>query len=456
MHTNYTILSVLFFLAFLVCEPLRPEILVILADRTLPAWPIFTGFRLLFLMASASLFYLALPESEATLRRMVPVPTRGLDPLLSLRAYACMLVIAGHALAVVFVPSGMPERLERSNPIWLLMGSPWAGVWIFFVLSGYLMGKGFYSGRYMHSRESVRKFYWNRAMRIVPMYYAVLLIVSVLVDPQIYTANHLWEIAALATFSLHLEAPTPVISALWSIQTEMAFYAMAPLLIFVLTNIARVLPPWLLIAMIAALGFAYRWWVLAETQNLGWLSRVYVPLIANIDLFMIGILANWIVPGASRILNRTPTLPIGLAIMSLSYIVSAYVFVQASYGSDHATFSWYAQNVGPTFTASIALSCILLFESHVASGKTGGPVSRRAIRLSQFTGVLSYALYIWHEPVLLRLRTVAAKDLTTWEAIAAGIVAVALSITIAFFAFRLIEAPFEKRKRDTSSRMIAT
>ncbi|KAH0543482.1 hypothetical protein GP486_008575 [Trichoglossum hirsutum] len=367
-----------------------------------------------------------------------------------------MLVIAGHALAVVFVPSGMPERLERSNPIWLLMGSPWAGVWVFFVLSGYLMGKGFYSGRYEQSQESVRGFYRNRMMRILPMYYAVLLIVSVLVAPQIFSAGHLWEIVALGLFSLQSQAPTPVVGALWSIQTEMAFYAMVPLLFFILNKTVRVLPPWLLIVALGALGFTYRWWVLKETQNVGCISRAYVPLIANLDLFMIGMLANWLVPTASRIWKKVPTLPIGLSVMVLAYIVSAYVFVQASYGVHHVKYFWYAINVGPTFTTLVALSCILLFESHVASGKAAGAISGRAIAWSQSAGVLSYALYIWHEPVLVQLRTVANHDLTSGQAIAASIVAVGLSVVIAFFAFRLIEMPFERKKMDAPRKVLAT
>lgn len=356
-----------------------------------------------------------------------------------------MLVVAGHALAVAFVPSGMQERLGRSSPIWLFMGSPWAGVWIFFVLSGYLMGKGFFSGRYDVSKEGVKRFYRSRIARVVPVYYSALIIVAILVVPQIFSIENLWQIIALGLFSLQMEAPTPVIGALWSIQTEMAFYVMVPLLFYFLNKTARIVPPLLLMAVLASLGFLYRWIILRETQNLGWINRAYAPLIANIDLFLIGMLINWLVPATSKALKKVPALHIGLAILVLNYIIGSYVFVQAGYGIDHVIYFWYAVNIGPTFTTGVALICILLFESHAASNKTESYVIGRFIAWTQLAGTLSYALYVWHEPIFLRMRSVQNNELSTRESVTAAILATTLSVAIAYGVFRFIEAPLKTR-----------
>jgi hypothetical protein len=67
------------------------------------------------------------------------------DPLMGLRAMACLIVLMGHFF-FIFFPFTSSEASTLSQMS--LVGSPWAGVWLFFALSGYLMGKGFVRGRY--------------------------------------------------------------------------------------------------------------------------------------------------------------------------------------------------------------------------------------------------------------------------------------------------------------------
>lgn len=62
---------------------------------------------------------------------------------------------------------------------WRLEGEVWAGlnlpgrasVWMFFGLSGYVIGHGFLSGRYAFDRAGVLAFYRRRAARILPLFW---------------------------------------------------------------------------------------------------------------------------------------------------------------------------------------------------------------------------------------------------------------------------------------------
>ncbi|OIN00901.1 hypothetical protein A9236_06835 [Polynucleobacter sp. QLW-P1DATA-2] len=64
------------------------------------------------------------------------------DPLLFLRALFCLLVLLQHGFGITFQAESLGQHLF-SEWVWLLLPSAWMGVWGFFVLSGYLMGKSF-------------------------------------------------------------------------------------------------------------------------------------------------------------------------------------------------------------------------------------------------------------------------------------------------------------------------
>ena len=77
-------------------------------------------------------------------------------------------------------PAASYARIRTYEPP--LSFSPWCGVWMFFTLSGYLMGKGFVTGRHSVDREGLKKFYRNRVLRILPIYFISIFLVSVFVN----------------------------------------------------------------------------------------------------------------------------------------------------------------------------------------------------------------------------------------------------------------------------------
>lgn len=440
MAKTRMVAGVAFFVAFLIIEPFRPELVGYLG------LPLFLTLRMACLVASAFIIFSALPDTVPTFRRTVPKAANGYDPLLTLRAFAFVLVLSGHVFAILYLPSSAAEDVRTHGFSWLAMGSPWAGVWVFFVLSGYLMGKGFYSGRYQLTKGSVWDFYRRRLLRIAPIYYFALLVVAVFTAPEILTPSNFWQIAALAVFSQQSSTPAPVIGALWSIQTEMAFYAMVPLLFAMLEWATRRMNAIGLLAIIVGLGLVYKCSVIGGTRGVGWELRAYVPLVANIDLFVAGMLANWLVPAFARLVAKRDMLTAGVVCMVPFYLVSAYIFSHARFADHHLVYLAINLCAGPTFVCIAATLLVLMFETHLVSGAKSPAPTRWIIRGTQIVGVLTYPLYVWHEPVFTQLRKAYPAEIGWPLAIEGAFIALVITTIAAYGSWRLIEVPFEKHK----------
>ncbi len=146
---------------------------------------------------------------------------KGLD---GLRGMAIILVMLFHF------------RLYDFGEIGISVG--WVGVQLFFVLSGFLITRILLADR-AHSLSSyLKKFYWRRSLRIFPLYYAYLLVLTlafVFVDfppelgekaPWLYTYTYNYtRLSSEWTHSIFF-------THLWSLSVEEQFYLLWPLFIF--------------------------------------------------------------------------------------------------------------------------------------------------------------------------------------------------------------------------------
>lgn len=109
--------------------------------------------------------------------RRLETPAVTIDFRRIFRAFAGVSVFINHEYGVV--PYERTDNLLNLGPLNLnviLQGSAQAGVVMFFVLSGFLIRKGFHASRYTSDRNGALLFYWNRFLRIVPLYLCYVLI----------------------------------------------------------------------------------------------------------------------------------------------------------------------------------------------------------------------------------------------------------------------------------------
>lgn len=147
------------------------------------------------------------------------------------RAIAIWMVLLLHVLyafpnapgALAFIPA----------PLLLVLSHGWLGVDLFFMLSGFLI-TGILLGS-KHRSHYFRNFYVRRILRIMPLYFATVLVWSILYRgygqyfllSSVFGANLSWL--------LHIRQPHGP-GILWSLAIEEHFYLLWPLMVFLLNK----------------------------------------------------------------------------------------------------------------------------------------------------------------------------------------------------------------------------
>jgi peptidoglycan/LPS O-acetylase OafA/YrhL len=333
-----------------------------------------------------------------------PEPS-AIDHLLILRFFACSLVFLLHV--AIFVPHLFEQDWEvlGSNIIWLVHAPGQIGVAIFFTLSGYLMAKGFFHHKYELGRTGFRRFLRNRALRIIPLYYFNIVVVALLVDPRLLTNHGCTELIRLVTFTYHASGPCNANQALWTISTEMEFYAVVPLIALAASWLGS--PRTICAAMVTGLVFGpfIRWglWLHIGKNLALWTESIYAQVYGNIDCFTAGFLICPLLAarGQPRRIYRA-----GYALLPLLYIAGSFWY----YRSMHLGIAPDAYVVFfPSVAVLVALAFIWCLDPDPAS--RGNPLTlarirERPMRVLEIGGLLTYSIYVWHPLILAKLAEV--------------------------------------------------
>ncbi len=153
---------------------------------------------------------------------------RGRMPELdTLRGIAVLSVVLFHSFGFrygLIGLTGIPKILVGAT----LVG--WAGVNLFFVLSGFLITGILLDTR--HREDYYRRFYVRRALRILPLYYAMLILMAIVSRTGLMTLRVSWSFLGLSAIYLAnvtgLFGVPMQFGTLWSLAVEEHFYLLWP------------------------------------------------------------------------------------------------------------------------------------------------------------------------------------------------------------------------------------
>jgi hypothetical protein len=201
----------------------------------------------------------------------------GLDLL---RAIAILLVVFYHAGLFGFV---LPYDVQRFG---------WIGVDLFFVLSGYLIAGQLLSALARGKPPNVRRFYWRRALRILPAFLVIVGICFFLPSWREYpTMPPVWKFLTF-TQNLGLRGGT-TFSHAWSLCIESQFYLLLPFLLLPLARWRR--GHWVVPCAVVLCGIVLRGVIAHANLNSTapsfavWQKFIYYPTYARLDPLTMGV-----------------------------------------------------------------------------------------------------------------------------------------------------------------------
>ena len=299
----------------------------------------------------------------------------------------------------------------------------WVGVDLFFVMSGFLIGSIVIANR--DADNFLSTFYARRFLRIFPIYYLLLGGVA------IYTWTHaLPGQTSLLPYFLYFQNNTHVFTGdpgpvwlqpTWSLAVEEQFYLLLPAIVVLVP------PRYLKYVFTAGILLAL------SMRVAGYLIPVEYPKLFALfltpcrtdDLFYGVLLALLVRSGGGSIAGRAQILAC-YAVLAVS--VLAFVLV---YNVQHLLLTVGLSLLGPGFFCTVALSII----------HERGPLAIiTRTRLLRWTGVRAYAIYLFHVPALMSVRSL--FELTGISPHGSTrFLALALTFLTATVSWRLIEAP---------------
>ncbi|WP_426323446.1 acyltransferase family protein [Pseudoduganella sp. R-43] len=353
-----------------------------------------------------------------------PSRVHGLD---TLRALAIMLVFANHYMGFV----------SHEPTFGWFSEIGWAGVDLFFALSGYLIGHQVFSAL-RGPGLSLPHFYARRLLRTLPAYLAVLALYAW----WPYWAGNLphapwWK---YLTFTLNINLkPGTLFSHAWSLCVEEQFYLLLPPVVLAIAAITRVrragglalVLGWaaLLSAIAAGMWLRDGWWQpamdLGERGSRSYYTLIYYSTLARFDELLAGValamLRNFHPKAWQRLTSHGNWM---LAAGAVLTALALWLFLEHH-------FSWGMSVFGYPLLG-VAFAALLL-----AALSEGSLLHRTRIPGMGAIAVWSYSIYLTHKQVCILLAE-------HWEPVDLDSIGVmiAASIFAGWLLYFAVEAPF--------------
>jgi peptidoglycan/LPS O-acetylase OafA/YrhL len=321
--------------------------------------------------------------------------------------------------------------------VWRIKAVGWAGVDLFFVLSGFLISRILLDTR--DRPDYYKSFYLRRTLRIFPLYYSVLALIFIVLltwhhgqgysELTAQVGNPWWSWFYLGNVQMALENKTPPnfsLVPLWSLHVEEQFYLLFPLVVRYLRmdTLRKVL---LLMLVVSPL---LRMMLVNAYPDDPYVEYMLLP--CRLDGFAFGaLIAIW--------LRRPQQIDRGsIAVLTAGGCLFAYA---AYFFLGHDTWrDPFTRTLGYSFfsgaSALVLVTTILYRGTPVTSFLNWAPI--------QFVGRISYAVYLLQAPVGGALAALFpalyANEILRFVLVGAG------TIALAALSRRCLELPFIRMK----------
>ncbi len=377
-----------------------------------------------------------------------------------LRALAATLVVVYH-VSVSAGRTGNGNGFAGYGGLAPVLSELKSGVTIFFVISGLVLYLPF--ARAIVSGTALpdwRLYTRRRIVRIVPAYWVALLSVGLLLPgSQVFGAS-IWRLLTFAQI-YHADTFFSGLGVAWSLDVEVAFYIAVPILAAAMVRLLRdrkgVRAGHGQIAVLGVLGtvaFAGRVWLSH--------GSLVAPVHAGQQVIatLLPMVFGWFVPGMILAVliagcEAGASLPRPVALLAQRPVVSfalALCTFAAAIPTQHGDMllTLYA----PITQLLLGLGAMLLVLPVALRPERGRsrPLALLDSRSLVALGTVSFGIYLWHQPLLFRLRGSALQPspvLSLSATLALSALILAGAIATATLSWHAIERPLQTLARRT-------
>jgi peptidoglycan/LPS O-acetylase OafA/YrhL len=314
-----------------------------------------------------------------------------------------------------------------------LLPGGWAGVDVFFVLSGFLISTLLLKEVSTSNTINLRKFYTRRALRLMPAFaclIAVLLPVSWFGGH--YRAKDFYAIIMAVTYLMNwnrsfgwFPGDGGFLGHTWSLAMEEQFYVIWPLTLICLARWRRAAP--FLILGLITLVFSWRLFLVYSGAGP---ERTYMGFDTHSDALFMGCAIAFASLG-----SRTKLLLRQMAIIPIVLLASILL-----------TFHWRS-----SLTQGVGLSLAGLSSAWIMLAALQDGFLKKFLSLPPlvYTGRISYGWYLWHYPILAVATHLLPRSYGT-------ALLVVVSYLTAVMSYHFVERPFLKLKDRFEPKAVAT
>jgi len=336
-----------------------------------------------------------------------------------LRAFAVVLVIIQHYIVSYIY------RAESS------IGA--IGVTVFFVISGFLITSILVKEKQDDSRtvaDKMIRFYARRAVRIFPVYYAV---IAIGIYSGIYWFSEIsnwWHILYATNFYMFINGHgAGYTSHFWSLDVEEQFYMIWPILVF-LTPQKHLIKLFVLSIMVAFVSAATR-----PIFGYNGLSAYVFPF-SHFDSLGAGALLSMF--AGKDYFKRYFDVKPYMLLIGLVMTIGTCLIRDTHSGAPGIEAAGFVMNISAILTTCMTIKYIL-------ENQSSKIVSILESRLCYGLGAISYGLYLFHVlvPELFTTTQFSPREPQSWTAM---FVYLATSLLLATLSWHLFEKPILSTK----------